>query len=213
MDLHFEEITKDPMRGSVQRVLEEAIIKNELKPGDRLVESKLSEMFGISRGPIREAIASIEKLGLAEKIPFRGAVVSNLSENDIAELKSCRKVIEILAVDLILEKPELTQAAIVNTREIAKKMSQAAKENDLMGMLMLDFQFHDSLVASADNSLLSEMWEPVSIRLRRYFFLNSKQTFIPLNEAYRLHQELVEALTDRDHEHLVRKLKNHECWS
>lgn len=69
-----------PLRDVVFSTLREAILKGELKPGERLMELQLAEKMGVSRTPIREAIRMLEQEGLAVTIPRRGAQVAGMTK-------------------------------------------------------------------------------------------------------------------------------------
>lgn len=77
--------------------LEHLIFSGELKPGDKLSEQALSSRFGISRGPLREAIRSLEGRHLVERIPFSGVRVVQLSIEDIEQLLVAREALEGMA--------------------------------------------------------------------------------------------------------------------
>lgn len=69
-----------PLRDVVFNTLREAILKGELKPGERLMELQLAAKLGVSRTPIREAIRMLEQEGLAVTIPRKGAEVAKMTE-------------------------------------------------------------------------------------------------------------------------------------
>ncbi|PKO08101.1 MAG: hypothetical protein CVU40_17170 [Chloroflexi bacterium HGW-Chloroflexi-2] len=213
MNLQTSLISKNPLRDSVFNMLEESIIKLLLKPGDRLIETEISEKFGVSRGPIREAIQELEGRGLVEHIPYKGAVVSQLTEKDIEELRSCRMVVEKLAAKLIIEKSHNNPSLLEEFDQILDEMKEANRKSDLSYFLTLDFQFHESLVVNSNNHLLNEMWKPISSRLRRYFFLNSRQGYISLNESLNQHIEIISAIKKGDIEKTSELLNKHKCWS
>ena len=74
-----------PLRDVVFNTLRRAILKGELKPGERLMEIALAEKLGVSRTPIREAIRKLELEGLVIMIPRRGAQVANITEKDLTD--------------------------------------------------------------------------------------------------------------------------------
>lgn len=213
MQLSFPNINKDPFSLSVVKMLEEAIINLEIKPGDRLIETKISKTFGVSRGPVREAIIELESLGLVERTPYKGAVVSTLTQKDIQELKSCRMSVEKLAAQIIIDSEEGKNIALKELNTILSEMVKHAYKRELREFLALDFMFHDQLIHGAKNSLLEEMWKPISTRLRRYFYLNSGQGYIPLEEAVKQHSAIVEAISAGDTELTWKILQTHKCWS
>jgi DNA-binding GntR family transcriptional regulator len=96
-----------------------AIVTGTLASGDKLVETRLGEQLGVSRGPIREAFRRLEQMGLVEKIPYRGTFVTTLTDNDINELNTVRMPLEGIAARILAERND-TQAverlrAILNT--------------------------------------------------------------------------------------------------
>ena len=76
-----------PLRDVVFHTLREAILKGELKPGERLMELQLAAKLGVSRTPIREAIRMLEQEGLAVTIPRKGAEVAKMTEKDMEKKK------------------------------------------------------------------------------------------------------------------------------
>src|SRR5579859_7852287 len=78
--------------------LREAIYKGQLAPSERLREEVLASFLGLSRGPVREALAQLEREGLVIRQPNRGATVARLSLEDLEEVYSMRLALEQLAV-------------------------------------------------------------------------------------------------------------------
>lgn len=74
-----------PLRDVVFQTLRGAILKGDLKPGERLMELQLASKLGVSRTPIREAIRMLEQEGLAVTIPRKGAEVAKMTEKDMEE--------------------------------------------------------------------------------------------------------------------------------
>ena len=75
-----------PLRDLVFNTLRQAILKGELKPGERLMEIQLAEKLGVSRTPIREAIRKLELEGLVLMIPRRGAEVAKISHKSLQDV-------------------------------------------------------------------------------------------------------------------------------
>lgn len=213
MNLQMLPISKNPLRDSVINTLEESIINLNLKPGDRLIESEISEKFGVSRGPIREAIQELEGRGLVEHIPYKGAVVSQLTDKDINELRFCRMVVEKLAAKLIIETTKIEPSNLQHLDVIVEKMKIANEKSDLSRFLLLDFSFHEGLVILSNNHLLTEMWKPISSRLRRFFYLNSRNGYISLNESLNQHIEIIAAIKQGNLNKTEQLLDKHKCWS
>src|SRR5712691_11360611 len=78
------------------------ILSGSLRPGERLVEERLTERFGISRPPLREALRVLQQEGLVQRLPRRGAIVTPLDADDVREIYSLRWALERLAIELAL---------------------------------------------------------------------------------------------------------------
>ena len=88
-----------PLRDVVFNTLRQAILKGELKPGERLMEIALAEKLGVSRTPIREAMRKLELEGLVVMIPRRGAQVANITEKDLNDVLEVRIALENVAIE------------------------------------------------------------------------------------------------------------------
>ena len=88
-----------PLRDVVFNTLRKAILKGELKPGERLMEIALAERLGVSRTPVREAMRKLELEGLVVMIPRRGAQVANITEKDLNDVLEVRIALENLSIE------------------------------------------------------------------------------------------------------------------
>ena len=88
-----------PLRDVVFNTLRKAILKGELKPGERLMEIALAERLGVSRTPVREAMRKLELEGLVVMIPRRGAQVANITEKDLNDVLEVRMALENLSIE------------------------------------------------------------------------------------------------------------------
>ena len=88
-----------PLHDVVFNTLRKAILKGELKPGERLMEIALVERLGVSRTPVREAMRKLELEGLVVMIPRRGAQVANITEKDLNDVLEVRIALENLSIE------------------------------------------------------------------------------------------------------------------
>ena len=88
-----------PLRDVVFNTLRKAILKGELKPGERLMEIALAERLGVSRTPVREAMRKLELEGLVVMVPRRGAQVANITEKDLNDVLEVRITLENMAIE------------------------------------------------------------------------------------------------------------------
>ena len=93
-----------PLRDVVSNTLREAILKGDLKPGERLMELQLASKLGVSRTPIREAIRMLEQEGLAVTMPRRGAEVAKMTLKDMEDVLEIRDALDELAVRLACDR-------------------------------------------------------------------------------------------------------------
>mgnify|MGYP000767363598 FL=1 len=100
LDLQMEDYQYLPLRDVVFRTLRQAILRGELKPGERLMEIRLANQLGVSRTPIREAIRMLELDGLVIMVPRKGAQVAQITEKDLNDVLEVRLGLEELAVKL-----------------------------------------------------------------------------------------------------------------
>jgi DNA-binding GntR family transcriptional regulator len=92
------------LREKILENIRDAILKGDLKPGERVSEPDIAERYGISRTPIREAFRQLESEGYLTVIPRKGAVVAKHSEKDIEEFYSIKSVLEGYAAQLAAER-------------------------------------------------------------------------------------------------------------
>ncbi|AGM06829.1 GntR family transcriptional regulator [Amycolatopsis keratiniphila] len=142
----------------------DAIFGGAYPPGAQLREVELSEALGVSRGPVREALLKLEREGLVRSEWHRGAIVTTLSDVDVAELDSLRSALEQLAVRLVVANaPEAELAAI---DEVVDRMDRARDEHE---MVRCDIDFHDAVYAASGHRRLVEAWQ--AIRSQVHLFL------------------------------------------
>ena len=110
-----------PLRDVVFNTLRKAILKGELKPGERLMEIALAERLGVSRTPVREAMRKLELEGLVVMIPRRGAQVANITEKDLND---------VLEVRIALENLSIENACARMTEEQLAELWKAVKEHE-----------------------------------------------------------------------------------
>ncbi len=184
-----------PLRDVVFNTLRRAILKGELKPGERLMEIALAERLGVSRTPIREAMRKLELEGLVVMIPRRGAQVANITEKDLND---------VLEVRIALENMAIMKACSRITSEELEKLDMAAlefqrmtTEGDLVRMAEADEAFHEVLYQAADNRRLNQVLNNLREQIYRYRveYLKEEET---RNLLVREHKEIMEAVRNRD---------------
>lgn len=155
-----------PLRDVVFNTLRQAILKGELKPGERLMEISLAEKLGVSRTPIREAIRKLELEGLVTMIPRRGAHVANITEKDLNDVLEVRIGMENMAIDkacALMKEEEFEEL-----QKASEHFSQILEEGDLTKLAEADVEFHEIIYRASDNRRLMQLLNNLREQIYRY---------------------------------------------
>ncbi len=202
----LQQIKSVSIREQTLDVLREAILTGELKPGQSLTETELSNQLGVSRAPIREALRILNTEGLIETIPYHGTTVRELTRTDIEELYSMRIILETFAVERVIaeNKPD----NLDKLKAMVDEMDRAGNEGDLNEVNRIDRVFHDTLIDMSQHSLLASMWQMVGMRVRQVMALTNARNE-DLTQIARNHLPLLEAIEKQDTKRAIQILKKH----
>ena len=145
-----------PLRDVVFQTLRQAILKGELKPGERLMEIQLAQKLGVSRTPVREAIRKLELEGLVLMIPRKGAEV----------VLEVRAALEELAVCDACEN--ITEEQILALKEAADNFQAALESDDLVKCAETDMAFHEIIYSATNNKRLLQILNNLREQMYRY---------------------------------------------
>ena len=155
-----------PLRDVVFNTLRQAILRGELKPGERLMEIQLANKLGVSRTPIREAIRKLELEGLVLMIPRKGAEVAEITEKNMRDVLEVRKALEELAVQLACDK--ITKEEIEEMKKAAEEFRMILKNKDITEIAEADVRFHDIIYMATDNQKLILLLNNLREQMYRY---------------------------------------------
>lgn len=155
-----------PLRHQVLAGLRDAIVSGRLAAGSRITEKELTEMFGVSRTLIREALRQIEAEGLVEIIPHRGPVVRSLKRDEAEDLYRIREVLEGLAARLFAEKATPDQIGALESA--LREVAAASEAGDGQNALEAKTRFYDCLYAGASSDALGSMLAVVRARILQW---------------------------------------------
>ena len=153
------------LREIVFESIRNAIVEGQLLPGERLMEVQLARELGVSRTPVREAIRKLELEGWVKMETRKGAYVTPLSIRDFVEMMQIRGALEALVAKLSAENA--TQADIDLMHESNNKFKEAAKNNDIAGIVEHDIEFHEALYQSSGTAHLIKMLHSIREQLKR----------------------------------------------
>lgn len=143
------------LRGKVFNQLRKQILTGVYKPGESLIELRLSEELGVSRTPIREAIRQLELEGLVQSIPNKGVIVKGVSEQDVEDIFIIRTMIEGLAARWAAEK--ITDEEIKELQEALELEEFYTIKNDAQHLMTYDSKFHDIIFKASKSRPLMHM--------------------------------------------------------
>ena len=184
-----------PLRDVVFNTLRKAILKGELKPGERLMEIALAERLGVSRTPVREAMRKLELEGLVVMIPRRGAQVANITEKDLNDVLEVRIALENLSIENACTR--MTEEQLSQLWEAAKIFERTMADGNLVKLAEADVAFHEVIYQSSDNRRLNQVLNNLREQIYRYRveYLKDEET---RNLLVKEHEELYEAIKARD---------------
>ena len=184
-----------PLRDVVFNTLRQAILRGELKPGERLMEIQLANKLGVSRTPIREAIRKLELEGLVLMIPRRGAEVAEITEKSLRDVLEVRGALEELAVKLACQK--ITDEEIAELRAAEKEFEMALHSGDVTKYAEADVKFHDIIYHATDNQRLIQLLFNLREQMYRYRveYLKREEAHGKLLEE---HKNIIETIAARD---------------
>ena len=155
-----------PLRDVVFNTLRQAILRGELKPGERLMEIKLANKLGVSRTPIREAIRKLELEGLVLIIPRRGAEVAQITEKSLRDVLEVRRSLEALAVRLACERMQVQGLQALKHAE--EDFEEVLGNDDITVVAEADVAFHDIIYMATDNQRLIQLLSNFREQMYRY---------------------------------------------
>jgi DNA-binding GntR family transcriptional regulator len=197
---------REPNAHVIARKLEEDVVLGRRHPRERLVEQDLCSAFGTHRGDIRLALFELEKRGIVERIPNRGAIVRDLKPREVSEIYSVREELEVMAVR-ILPFP-VASADIVRLEAVQRKHGKAVDSGDLLAVFHSNVQFHRALFGLCGNGCLIETIENLAQKvsgIRSYAYANPGA----LNDARQDHVAMIEALRRSHRDELIMLTRRH----
>ncbi|MCF2682660.1 GntR family transcriptional regulator [Faecalicatena contorta] len=184
-----------PLRDVVFNTLRQAILRGELKPGERLMEIQLANKLGVSRTPIREAIRKLELEGLVLMIPRKGAEVADISEKSLRDVLEVREALEELAVQLACDK--ITKEEIEDLKKAAEDFKKILKSRDITEIAEADVRFHDIIFMATDNQKLVQLLNNLREQMYRFRveYLKKEEVHPQLIAE---HEKIIEHIMERD---------------
>lgn len=193
----------------VLRKLENAILSGYFKPRERLVERDLLAHFDVSRTVIREVLKMLEAKGLVKITPYRGAVVVDLTAEEVEEIFFLRIRLEAIAADLVVKN--ITDIEIQQLKKLCRELEKHLREGTDQ-MIEKDNEFHRALFRASRNSYLNDMIDYLSTKAHMVKF-NAWSLPNRIDQSILEHKAMIEALERRNGAAFEKLVTDHLLFS
>ena len=201
-------LSHEPLPNEAARIIKGAILSGQLRPGQRIIESKLADDFQTSRGTVREALRGLEVEGLVRRIPNKGIFVAELSRKDMEDIHVVRAVIEGLAMRLTCQL--MNEERFATLEDIVRHSEVAYEARDYETLDELAIQFHANVCSWADNQQLVKQWRILQDRMRLCaVYLYSTKEPLPVERQVLTHRDCLEALRTGNPENAETIMRRH----
>src|ERR1700691_4705292 len=186
--------------------LEEDIVLGRRHPRERLIEQDLCDRFHTHRGDVRLALFELEKKGIVQRIPNRGAIVRDLTPKEVIEIYAVREELEVMAAR-ILPFP-VPPTRLVELEKIQTRHAAAINNDDMLTVFYANLEFHQMLFELCGNACLIEAIKTLE---RKIYGIRFYANAFPeaLERARRDHVDMIEALRGSRRDELIKLTRQH----
>ncbi|QDY98937.1 GntR family transcriptional regulator [Nitratireductor mangrovi] len=165
-------VRRETFSSQIAAKLRRAIIGGEIEAGSQITETELAARFGVSRGPLREAMAMLASEGLIVTASYRGTRVLKLSTKDVREIYSLRTALETLAFREIWDRRDKAFADELAARH--KTLMSTLGLNDHVASSEAEVRFHALVYEACGHDLLLESWQRIASRMQLYLAVHQR---------------------------------------
>jgi len=196
-----ELIQKRPLKEDIFDVLHEKIISGTYKPGDWLRQDDIATQLGVSMTPVREAFDLLVSAGLAERVPYRGVRVREMSTKDVVEAYGLRLFLEAMIAQEAARK--ITREQVAALERTLDEMKKHESLKDVSSERKSSREFHSAIAVATRNDLLIKLYEVVSNAfpdwlLYEALFRHPELLADSMMSTYKEHVAIVNALKKGD---------------
>lgn len=200
----FAQVQTASLVDTAYQALRRAILAGDVDPGSRLSEAVVAREMGISRAPVREALRMLEQSGLVSQQHNKGYRVSEFTDEDFFELATLRFALESLALRLAADSKDL----VSKLETVLDEIRGAEESGDSVKAVMLDRQFHETILIASGHRRLREIWAGLRDQVE-LAVANTNRSFPTLEGLSHAHVSLLEAIRKGDLEKMVKELETH----
>lgn len=183
------------MRDEAYDILREWIIIGKLKPETKLKDQELSDILGISRTPIREALLKLEDDGLVISKANSWTLVAPIDLKEAENIYSIVEVLESLAVEQGIQN--FTKEDINELEKINEKFKTNLTAGEKVATFQADYDFHDKMVQLSNNIEIPRLLTNLKVKIQRmeiHYFSQLNNS----HESYFEHQQIIQAFKEKD---------------
>ncbi len=197
---------KNVRSAAIASELEAEIVMGTIPAGARLDEQSLTKRFGVSRTPIREALHTLVARSLAERVPYRGVIVVNITRDRIEEMFEAMGEVEALCGQFAAERMSIGDRGKLEA--LHARMGEIARSGDTTEYSALNTEFHGMIYKGTQNRDIAELADQLRLKLApfRKKQLQSKERVM---QSCIEHQAIVEAIIERDTRAASKALRRH----
>lgn len=192
---HVSMDSPEPITRQIYRALRQAIFAGEMVPGTPLSEKEVSDMFHVSRQPVREAFIKLVEVGVLQVLPQRGIFVKRISPRRVREGRFIREAIETAVARKAAQ--HITDEQIKRLTDNLRDQRIAAKANDTAAFLALDEAFHFMIAQTIDCGAAWEAIQDIKAQMDRVRYLSLPDDS-PLDHLIKQHAKILGALRAHD---------------
>jgi DNA-binding GntR family transcriptional regulator len=201
IDAKDETFQRKPIKEAIFEALHQRIIAGKYAPGEWLRQEEISSQLGVSQTPVREALDLLVSAGLAERVPYRGVRVLQLTAEEIADAYGLRLLLESVAARAAAQNHLADQ--IDRLFRIAKQTEDLVTLNDMSALRQLNREFHQTVVTAGGNALLSKLYKMMANTfpdwmLYEYMFRHPELLLPSLTREFNEHTAIAEAIRAGD---------------
>jgi DNA-binding GntR family transcriptional regulator len=207
-----KELTHKPLKEEIYDALHRQIIAGKYRPGDWLRQEDIATQMGVSMTPVREALDLLVSTGLAERVPYRGVRVREMSVKDITDAYGLRLILEALtAREAALH---ITPEQISSLEKILAEMKKRVKLNEMPQERQLSREFHSIIAEASGNNLLVKLYAVVANAfpdwlLYEAVFRKPELLASSVAQTYEEHTAIMDALINGDADKAAQKSLEH----
>jgi DNA-binding GntR family transcriptional regulator len=196
-------LTRTMYREQIKEALLERILNGAYPPGERIVETRVAREFGVSQGPVREALRELETLRLVVSEPFVGVRVRAVSREELGEIYPVRSGLEEVAARTAPLRLDGDVRALEREVDAMRRAADAGAAHEFMPH---DVHFHRLIVEASGNRTLTELWTSLHVEARTMITFTR---FGDLHYIAESHLPILDAIRARDPEGTAAALREH----